>query len=82
MESSQPAIDHALDGQSKVPEILAVLIVCTVLSTGLVTLRSYSRAFISGGFGADDWALVAALVCVSSPATIIAFGRYSLPAHQ
>ena len=77
MDSSQPPIDHALDGQSKVPEIIAVLIVCTVLSTGLVTLRSYSRAFISGGFGADDWALVAAQVCVTFSGTIIVFGRYS-----
>ena len=67
MESSQPPIDHGLDGQSKVPEIIAVLTVCTVLSTGLVTMRSYSRAYISGGFGADDWALVAAQVCAPVP---------------
>ena len=62
MASPPPLVDHSLDGDSKVPEIIAILGVFTALSTLMVVLRVCSRIWITGAFGADDWALVAAQV--------------------
>ena len=58
----QPQVDHSRDGESKIPEIIGIVAVCTVLSTAVVVLRSITRIWITGGFGADDWALVFAQV--------------------
>lgn len=52
----------ALDGQSRVGEIVAILSVASVLSTLVVTLRCYCRLFILNSFGIDDAVIVPAQV--------------------
>jgi hypothetical protein len=53
----------ALDGESRVTEIIAILSVTTTLSTLIVVLRCYTRAFILKSFGPDDMVMVPAQVC-------------------
>jgi len=53
----------ALDGESRVSEIIAILSVTTSLSTLIVALRCYTRAFILKSFGPDDAVIVPAQVC-------------------
>ncbi len=62
MADAAPEPNHALDGQSKVPEIISILTVCSVLTTLLVTLRVITRATLLRAFGADDWIIVVAQV--------------------
>jgi hypothetical protein len=57
-----PSPDPALDGQSRVGEIIAILSVASILSTLAVTLRCYSRAVILRSFGLDDAVIVPAQV--------------------
>jgi hypothetical protein len=54
--------DPAVDAQTKVPEIIAVLTVCCVLTTSVVLLRVMTRCSIVRIFGPDDWTMVMAQV--------------------
>lgn len=54
--------DPALDGESRVGEIIAILSVASVLSTLVVALRCYCRAVILRNFGIDDMVIVPAQV--------------------
>ncbi|KAH8880569.1 hypothetical protein GQ53DRAFT_630003, partial [Thozetella sp. PMI_491] len=57
-----PEVDHSRDGDSRVPEIIAVLATCAALTTALVACRVVSRAWVTKAFGADDWMVVVAQV--------------------
>ena len=43
--------------------VVAVIVACSFVVTTIVCLRFYVRLVIIKKFGADDWALTAALVC-------------------
>jgi hypothetical protein len=60
MSSSVP--NPALDGQTKFPTILAILIVGCTLSTTVVTLRLITRLTIIHTFGLDDFMIGVAQV--------------------
>jgi hypothetical protein len=49
--------------------IVAIITACLVVAIVVVSLRFYVRLVIIRKFGADDWALAVALVCVSSSLT-------------
>jgi hypothetical protein len=57
-----PSPNPALDGESRVGEIIAILTVASILSTLVVALRVYSRAVILRSFGLDDAMIVPAQV--------------------
>lgn len=54
--------NHALDTQSRVGQVIAILTVPCVLSTLVVVLRIYCRAVILGSFGKDDAVIIPAQV--------------------
>ncbi len=68
-------VNHALDGQTKVVEIVSILSVCCTVTTFLVTLRFITRAWIVQAFGADDWVLLVAQVLAIASAVAIGLGR-------
>ncbi len=51
-------VDHSLDGQSRYTEIVAILVVGSVLSTLAVVARAFTRLFILHTFGLDDALMV------------------------
>ncbi|KAJ0137717.1 hypothetical protein CTA2_2010 [Colletotrichum tanaceti] len=55
-------VDHSRDGESRFAEILAVLVVGTVLSTAAVALRAFTRLRMLRTFGLDDAVMVVAQV--------------------
>jgi hypothetical protein len=57
-----PSPNPALDGESRVGEIIAIISVAGVLSTLIVALRCYSRGVILRSFGLDDAMMVPAQV--------------------
>lgn len=59
---SGPARDPALDAESRVGEIFAILSVASILSTLVVVLRIYCRAFMLRSFGWDDGLILPAQV--------------------
>lgn len=59
---TSPSPNPALDGQSRVGEIRAIIIVFGALSTLAVLLRCYCRAVILHSFGADDALMIPAQV--------------------
>lgn len=61
-QASVSTIDHALDGQSRFGEIVAILAVGSVLSTAAVSLRVYTRVKMLRTFGLDDSVMVVAQV--------------------
>lgn len=70
---------QALDGQTKVPEIISIITVCCVLTSTLVLLRVVTRAWIVRAFGPDDWVLVVAQVLSVAAATAIGLGETRRP---
>jgi hypothetical protein len=60
--ASPTPIDHSLDDQSRVPEIIGILAFCSVLSTLAVGLRVYTRWHLIHAFGVDDGTMVVAQV--------------------
>ncbi|KAJ0382942.1 hypothetical protein COL922a_011499 [Colletotrichum nupharicola] len=59
-------IDHSLDGESRFGEIVAILIVGSVLSSVAVGLRAFTRLCILRTFGMDDMVMIAAQSFYSS----------------
>lgn len=55
-------IDHSLDGESRFGEIVAILIVGSVLSSVAVGLRAFTRLCMLRTFGMDDMVMIAAQV--------------------
>lgn len=55
-------VDHSRDGESRFAEILAMLIVGSVLSTAAVALRAFTRMRMLRTFGLDDTVMVVAQV--------------------
>ncbi|GKT55941.1 integral membrane protein [Colletotrichum tofieldiae] len=53
-------VDHSRDGESRFAEILAILIVGSVLSTAAVILRAFTRIKMLHTFGLDDIIMVVA----------------------
>lgn len=58
----RPSPYPELDGESRVGEIIAILVVATLLSTLAVVLRCYSRAVVLRCFGLDDVVMIPAQV--------------------
>lgn len=69
-------INHSLDGESKVPEILAIVTTCCFLTSLFVTLRIFTRSCIVRAFGADDWVLVVAQILAVAAAVTIGLGSF------
>ncbi|EAQ86279.1 hypothetical protein CHGG_07532 [Chaetomium globosum CBS 148.51] len=77
-----PSPDPALDGESRVGEIIAILSVASILSTLAVTLRCYSRAVILRSFGLDDAIIVPAQILTLASAVAIGLeSKYGLGRH-
>lgn len=76
MTSSSP--NPALDGESRVGEIIAILSVASVLSTLVVSLRCYCRAVILRSFGLDDAIMVPAQVLTLASAVAIGLGTKAI----
>lgn len=72
-------IDHSLDDQTKVPEIISIVTVCCTLTSSLVILRAVTRAWIVRAFGPDDWVLVVAQVLTVAAGVAIGLGELSPP---
>ncbi|KAK4243168.1 hypothetical protein C7999DRAFT_44958 [Corynascus novoguineensis] len=60
-----------LASQSKVPATIAISVSLPTLSTLAVSLRLYTRRFILGWIGPDDWLIVIALVLAISTSVAI-----------
>jgi len=77
-----PDVNHALDGETKVPEIIAILSVCCALTSVIVTLRFITRKTIVGVIGADDWVILASQIgAIGSAVTIGLESAYGLGRH-
>lgn len=74
---STAPVDHSHDGETKVPEIIAIVTVCCVVTSTLVILRIITRAWIVRAFGPDDWVLAAAQVLTVAEAVAIGLGTFS-----
>ncbi|KZL78777.1 integral membrane protein [Colletotrichum tofieldiae] len=76
-------VDHSRDGESRFAEILAILIVGSVLSTAAVILRAFTRIKMLHTFGLDDIIMVVAQILVIGTAvaigleTLWGLGRHS-----
>ncbi|KXX73360.1 hypothetical protein MMYC01_209508 [Madurella mycetomatis] len=79
---SGSARDPALDAESRVGEIIAILSVASVLSTLVVVLRIYCRAFMLRSFGWDDGLILPAQVLALASAVAIGLeAKYGLGRH-
>ncbi|KAK4202872.1 hypothetical protein QBC40DRAFT_319530 [Triangularia verruculosa] len=77
-----PSPNPALDGESRVGEIIAILSVASVLSTLVVALRCYCRAVILRSFGLDDVLIVPAQILTLASAVAIGLeAKYGLGRH-
>ncbi|KAL2138503.1 hypothetical protein VTI28DRAFT_6653 [Corynascus sepedonium] len=78
-----PSPDPALDSQSRVGEIIAIITVTSILSTLAVVLRCYSRAVILRSFGLDDAIMVPAQILTLASALAIGLEtKYGLGRHS
>ncbi|TQN65062.1 Satratoxin biosynthesis SC1 cluster protein 4, partial [Colletotrichum shisoi] len=76
-------VDRSRDGESRFAEILAVLIVGSVLSTAAVALRAFTRMRMLRTFGLDDSVMVVAQILVIGTAVVIGLEtRYGLGKHS
>lgn len=69
-----PNVDHALDGESRVAEIIAILSVGCVITSAVVALRVYTRTCLLRTFGADDAFMIAAQVLAIGTGISIGLG--------
>ncbi|KAK4152013.1 hypothetical protein C8A00DRAFT_16638 [Chaetomidium leptoderma] len=77
-----PSPYPALDGESRVGEIIAILSVASILSTLTVALRCYSRAVILRSFGLDDIMILPAQALTLASAVAIGLeSKYGLGRH-
>ncbi|KAK4182336.1 hypothetical protein QBC35DRAFT_445315 [Podospora australis] len=77
-----PSPNPALDGESRVGEIIAILSVASILSTIAVALRCYSRAVILRSFGLDDAIIIPAQILTIATALAIGLeAKYGLGKH-
>jgi len=75
-------VNHDLDGDTKIPEIIAILSVCCVLTTAIVILRLITRSTIVRIVGVDDWIiLVSQIGAIGSAVTIGLESTYGLGKH-
>ncbi|KAF5521068.1 Satratoxin biosynthesis SC1 cluster protein 4 [Colletotrichum aenigma] len=76
-------IDHSLDGESRFGEIVAILIVGSVLSSVAVGLRAFTRLCMLRTFGMDDMVMIAAQALALGSAVAIGLeGQYGLGSHS
>ncbi|KAK4122086.1 hypothetical protein N657DRAFT_681907 [Parathielavia appendiculata] len=81
MTASTP--NPALNGESRVGEIIAIISAACVLSTLVVALRCYSRAVILRSFGLDDAVMVPAQILTIASAVAIGLeAKYGLGRHS
>ncbi|GKT43521.1 satratoxin biosynthesis SC1 cluster protein 4 [Colletotrichum spaethianum] len=57
-QAAASVVDHSRDGESRFSEILAILVVGSVLSTTAVALRAFTRIKMLRTFGLDDVIMV------------------------
>ncbi|KAL2879825.1 hypothetical protein SGCOL_004869 [Colletotrichum sp. CLE4] len=82
-QASVSTIDHALDGQSRFGEIVAILAVGSVLSTAAVSLRVYTRVKMLRTFGLDDSVMVVAqMFLIGSSVAIGLESKWGLGFHS
>ncbi|KAK1635845.1 hypothetical protein BDP81DRAFT_472535 [Colletotrichum phormii] len=82
-QASVSTIDHALDGQSRFGEIVAILAVGSVLSTAAVSLRVYTRVKMLRTFGLDDSVMVVAQMFLIGSAVAIGLeSKWGLGFHS
>jgi hypothetical protein len=72
-----PSPNPALDGESRVGEIIAIISTACVLSTLIVALRCYSRAVILRSFGLDDAMMIPAQVRNTGAFVCLEIGGFS-----
>ncbi|KAK1511097.1 uncharacterized protein CCOS01_14859 [Colletotrichum costaricense] len=82
-QASVSTVDHALDGQSRFGEIVAILAVGSVLSTAAVSLRVYTRVRMLRTFGLDDSVMVVAQMFLIGSAVAIGLeSKWGLGFHS
>ncbi|KAK8045613.1 hypothetical protein PG993_005637 [Apiospora rasikravindrae] len=88
MEASNRAImapediDHSLDHEGRIKEIITILSVFSAVSTLVVALRIYTRAIILRSFGTDDAVIIGALILTIGSAVAIGLeGKFGLGTH-
>ncbi|KAF6788751.1 integral membrane protein [Colletotrichum sojae] len=86
MSQSLAAVDsakHTLDDESRVVEIVAILVVGSFLSTAAVGLRAFTRLKMLHTFGADDTVMLVAQMFTLGGAVAIGLeSRYGLGSHS
>ncbi|KAF9871050.1 integral membrane protein [Colletotrichum karsti] len=76
-------IDHSLDGESRQGEIIAILVVGSVLSSVAVGLRAFTRLKMLRTFGVDDATmLLAQMLALGSAVAIGLEGKWGLGSHS
>ncbi|KAK8084247.1 hypothetical protein PG997_005518 [Apiospora hydei] len=88
MEASNRAImapediDHSLDHEGRIKEIITILSVFSAVATLVVALRIYTRAIILRSFGTDDAVIIGALILTIGSAVAIGLeGKFGLGTH-
>lgn len=77
-----PSPNPALDNESRVTEVVVILSVACTLSTLVVLLRCYSRAFVLRSFGPDDIMIIPAQILTIASAVAIGLeSKYGLGRH-
>ncbi len=62
MATAQGPGNPAIDSQSRVLNIIAVVVATLIMATSTTVLRFYTRTVMIRQLGADDWAALVALV--------------------
>lgn len=75
-ESHSTVEPRSLDGSTRSPEIRAILITFSILSTTVVALRTYIRHMVLHSFGWDDGVMVIAQVFALGAAAAIGLGWF------
>ncbi|KAK8068670.1 hypothetical protein PG994_005286 [Apiospora phragmitis] len=75
-------IDHSLDHEGRIKEIITILVVFSAVSTIVVALRIHTRAKLLRSFGIDDAVIIGALILTIGSAVAIGLeGTFGLGTH-
>lgn len=76
--SDPSVIDHSLDGESRITAIVAILAAGGAITTSVVGLRIYTRAFLLRTFGFEDGFMIAAQTLAIAAAVAIGLGMSNI----